>query len=131
MILGNPPFGHSGEKAIGEYFKTERANNLRSPIPKGISDIIDFEGMPMVQLLTETRKGVDGGLRLSYCNFGFAFINIQKNPYQKPTKLLRDKKILVFFQQDVAPLGGGRLNWGFGTKGPWKGVGFWQTPLTF
>ena len=27
--IGNPPFGHSGEKAIGEYFKTETDCNTK------------------------------------------------------------------------------------------------------
>ncbi len=26
--IGNPPFGHSGEKAIGEYFKTGKGSNI-------------------------------------------------------------------------------------------------------
>jgi dGTPase len=32
--LGNPPFGHSGEKAIGEYFSLEKGNNTKSNCPK-------------------------------------------------------------------------------------------------
>ncbi len=30
--IGNPPFGHSGEKAIGEYFKTGNGQHYRSQL---------------------------------------------------------------------------------------------------
>ena len=43
--IGNPPFGHSGEKAIGEYFKTGAGTKFQSEMtPKEWQDLIDFEG---------------------------------------------------------------------------------------
>ena len=63
--IGNPPFGHSGEKAIGEYFATGNGRQYKSVLnEKEWQDIIDFEGNANgFKLLTETREGVDGGLR--------------------------------------------------------------------
>ena len=43
--IGNPPFGHSGEKAIGEYFKTGKGLQYKDELsPIEYQDLIDFEG---------------------------------------------------------------------------------------
>ena len=57
--IGNPPFGHSGEKAIGEYFKTGKGQQFKDVLTKKeYQDIIDFEGNANgYRLLTETRQG--------------------------------------------------------------------------
>jgi len=107
--IGNPPFGHSGEKAIGEYFATGNGQQYKSLVSeKEWQDIVDFEGNANgFKLLTETREGVDGGLRLSYATLG-AFMKYPKESLpKKPTKHIADKKF-GFFQsekesfQDVA-----------------------------
>ena len=99
--IGNPPFGHSGEKAIGEYFKTGNGLQYKKVLSaKEYQDIIDFEGNANgFKLLTETRKGVDGGLRLSYATLG-AFMKYPKESLpKKPTKHISDKKF-GFFQPE-------------------------------
>ncbi|MET6989699.1 dGTP triphosphohydrolase [Sediminicola arcticus] len=99
--IGNPPFGHSGEKAIGEYFKTGNGQHYRSTLSdKEYQDIIDFEGNANgLKLLTETREGVQGGLRLSYATLG-AFMKYPKESLpKKPTGHIADKKF-GFFQTD-------------------------------
>ncbi len=96
--IGNPPFGHSGEKAIGEYFKNGNGQKYKSRLSeKEHQDLIDFEGNANgFKLLTETRKGVDGGLRLSYATLG-AFMKYPKESLpKKPTKHIADKKFGVF-----------------------------------
>jgi len=110
--IGNPPFGHSGEKAIGEYFKTGKGQQFKDALSqKEYQDIIDFEGNANgYRLLTETRKGVDGGLRLSYATLG-AFMNIPKESLpKKPTKHMRIRN-LVFFSKTLTPLRRWPLNW--------------------
>jgi dGTPase len=96
--IGNPPFGHSGEKAIGEYFKTGDGQKFQSELtPKEWQDLIDFEGNANgFKILTESRIGVEGGLRLSYATLG-AFMKYPKESLpKKPTNHIVDKKFGVF-----------------------------------
>src|SRR5690554_5429312 len=66
--IGNPPFGHSGEKAIGNYFSQGQGLEYRERLSEAqYRDLVDFEGNANgFKLLTESRDGVPGGLRLSY-----------------------------------------------------------------
>ncbi|MEL0651552.1 dNTP triphosphohydrolase [Algibacter sp. TI.3.09] len=107
--IGNPPFGHSGEKAIGEFFITGAGKNFRSQLTdKEYQDLCDFEGNANgFKILTEDRAGRLGGLRLCYATLG-AFMKYPKESLpKKPTKHIADKKY-GFFQsekeafQDVA-----------------------------
>lgn len=99
--IGNPPFGHSGEKAIGEYFKIGNGKQFKGQLSeKEWQDLIDFEGNANgFSLLTATRPGIEGGLRLSYATLG-AFMKYPKESLpKKPTKNISDKKY-GFFQTD-------------------------------
>ena len=130
--IGNPPFGHSGEKAIGEYFKTGRGKQFEAVLtPKEYRDIIDFEGNANgYRLLTESRQGVEGGLRLSYATLG-AFMKYPKESLPKrPTKHIADKKF-GFFQQDVASFREVATELGLEARGKGKDVGYCRHPLTF
>jgi len=101
--IGNPPFGHSGEKAIGEYFKIGNGKQFKEQLTeKEWQDLIDFEGNANgFSLLTATRPGIEGGLRLSYATLG-AFMKYPKESLpKKPTKNIADKKY-GFFQTDKA-----------------------------
>ena len=99
--IGNPPFGHSGEKSIGEYFKTGNGLQFKDQLTsKEYQDLIDFEGNANgFKILTESRAGVSGGLRLSYATLG-AFLKYPKESLpKKPTRHICDKKY-GFFQSD-------------------------------
>ena len=99
--IGNPPFGHSGEKAIGEYFKSGNGLQYQKHLTdKQWQDIIDFEGNANgLKILTESRKGVMGGLRLSYATIG-AFMKYPKESLPKnETNHIVDKKF-GFFQSE-------------------------------
>ncbi|MCF6349735.1 MAG: deoxyguanosinetriphosphate triphosphohydrolase [Flavobacteriaceae bacterium] len=96
--IGNPPFGHSGENAIGKYFKTGNGSPFKEKLTaKQWQDLIDFEGNANgFKILTESRIGVEGGLRLSYATLG-AFTKYPKESLpKKPTKNIVDKKYGVF-----------------------------------
>ncbi|WP_066223435.1 dGTP triphosphohydrolase [Formosa haliotis] len=99
--IGNPPFGHSGEKAIGEYFKTGFGQKYKAGLtPKQYQDLCDFEGNANgFKILTQSRAGRIGGLRLSYATLG-AFIKYPKESLpKKPTQHVSDKKY-GFFQSE-------------------------------
>ncbi|WP_047418174.1 dGTP triphosphohydrolase [Cellulophaga sp. Hel_I_12] len=99
--IGNPPFGHSGEKAIGEFFISGKGEKYKDQLTaKQYQDIIDFEGNANgFRLLTASREGVEGGLRLSYGTLG-AFMKYPKESLpKKPSEHIADKKF-GFFQGD-------------------------------
>lgn len=99
--IGNPPFGHSGEKAIGEYFSIGKGQQYKDQLSdKQWQDLIDFEGNANgFSVLTSSRPGIEGSLRLSYATLG-AFTKYPKESLpKKPTQNIADKKY-GFFQSD-------------------------------
>ncbi len=96
--IGNPPFGHSGEKAIGEYFISGNGKKFKDELNvKEWQDLIDFEGNANgFKILSESREGIEGGLRLSYATLG-AFMKYPKESFPKnPSSNIVDKKFGVF-----------------------------------
>lgn len=96
--IGNPPFGHSGEKAIGDYFLNGSGKRFQDYLTeKEYQDLIDFEGNANgFKILTESKDGVEGGLRLTYATLG-AFMKYPKESLpKKPTNHVSDKKFGVF-----------------------------------
>jgi dGTP triphosphohydrolase len=68
--MGNPPFGHSGEKAISLFFKTGEGQKYQSLINDEAvwRDLIDFEGNAnALRLLTHQFSGRrQGGFGMTY-----------------------------------------------------------------
>ncbi|MEN1785275.1 MAG: dGTP triphosphohydrolase [Bacteroidota bacterium] len=96
--IGNPPFGHSGEKAIGAFFSNGPGNQYLDQLSaQQRQDLLDFEGNANgFRLLTESRDGIPGGLRLSYGTLG-AFMKYPKASIpKKPTPHISDKKFGYF-----------------------------------
>jgi dGTPase len=111
--IGNPPFGHSGEKAIGEYFSLGNGKRFKDQLTASeFQDLIKFEGNANgFRILTQTRPGIEGGIRLSYATLG-AFIKYPKESLpHKPSKNIGDKKFGIFqteknvFEEVAAELG--------------------------
>jgi dGTPase len=85
--IGNPPFGHSGEKAIGDYFLNGNGKRFKEQLTeKEYQDLVAFEGNANgFKILTESKNGVEGGLRLTYATLG-AFMKYPKQSLpKKPT----------------------------------------------
>lgn len=68
--IGNPPFGHSGEDAISDYFKTGNGKPLEEKIndEKKWNDLIKFEGNAQgFRIISQLQNpNVEGGLRLTH-----------------------------------------------------------------
>ena len=130
--IGNPPFGHSGEKAIGEYFKSGKGLQYKADLTeKEYQDLIDFEGNANgFKILTESREGVFGGLRLSYATLG-AFMKYPKESLpKKPTNHIVDKKY-GFFQSEKESFLDVALELGLKQKSISEDVSFYRHPLAY
>lgn len=96
--IGNPPFGHSGEKAIGHFFSRGEGQHYKTQLtPEEYEDLCLFEGNANgFKLITESVEGAPGGLRISYATLG-AFMKYPKAslPY-RPTPHVADKKFGYF-----------------------------------
>jgi len=130
--IGNPPFGHAGEKAIGEYFKTGDGAKFKAALTaKEYQDLIDFEGNANgFKILTESREGVPGGLRLSYATLG-AFMKYPKESLpKKPTKHIVDKKYGVFQSEKILFIELAN-ELGLAKKSTTKDLSFYRHPLAY
>jgi len=130
--IGNPPFGHSGEKAIGEYFKNGNGVKYKEQLTeKEYQDLIDFEGNANgFKILTESREGISGGLRLSYATLG-AFMKYPKESLpKKPTKHIVDKKY-GFFQSEKEAFLDVVNELGLLKKSEGKDISFYRHPLAY
>ena len=79
--LGNPPFGHSGEKAIQAYFSEGAGRSLRDKLsPKEWDDLTHFEGNANAfRLLTHRSNGRrKGGFAMTYSTLA----SIVKYPFE-------------------------------------------------
>ena len=99
--IGNPPFGHSGESSIGDFFKIGDGKKYKDLLTEiQYNDLCKFEGNANgFKILTESKIGSPGGLRLSYATLG-AFTKYPKLslPDDK-TGNIKDKKYGFFSNQ--------------------------------
>ena len=68
--IGNPPFGHSGEAAIGKFFKSETGQKLTEGLTaKQKADLQNFEGnasgLRIIAQTLNNQSAISGGLRLT------------------------------------------------------------------
>lgn len=91
--LGNPPFGHSGERAIATFFSEGAGRSLQQSLqPDQWCDLIRFEGNANAfRVLTHSFKGRrKGGFAMTYSTLA----SIVKYPHES---LLADKGKFGFF----------------------------------
>jgi len=118
--LGNPPFGHSGEKAIQAYFTEGDGASLRKQVSEQFwDDITHFEGNANAfRILTHRFKGRrDGGFVMTYSTLAsivkypysssaaskkgkFGFFSTEQQTYQK----IADEMGLICLSQPGEPL---------------------------
>lgn len=95
--MGNPPFGHSGEKTISTYFSENRGAILQQHLsPQQWSDLTHFEGNAnSFRLLTHQFVGRRaGGLAMTYSTLA----SIVKYPY--PSTLAGEDGKFGFFSSE-------------------------------
>lgn len=94
--MGNPPFGHSGEDAIKEFFKNGEGRSLKTELSKAQwKDLTLFDGNANAfRILSHQFKGRrPGGFALTYTMLA----SIVKYPYES---ILAKKPKFGFFQSD-------------------------------
>ena len=94
--MGNPPFGHSGEDAIAQFFKKSNEPRLRNELNEAQwRDFTQFDGNANAfRLLSHRFNGRrDGGFALTYTTLA----SIVKYPYES---LLTEKPKFGFFQSE-------------------------------
>ena len=130
--IGNPPFGHSGEKAIGNYFRNGNGKRFKGSLSdREYQDLTDFEGNANgFKILTESRHGVKGGLRLTYATLG-AFMKYPKESLpKKPTTHIADKKFGLF-QGDTTFFDEVAKNLGLIPRGNSEDLSYCRHPLAY
>jgi dGTPase len=94
--MGNPPFGHSGEDAIAQFFKKSNEPRLRAELSESEwRDFTQFDGNANAfRLLGHQFNGRrEGGFALTYTTLA----SIVKYPFES---LLTDKPKFGFFQSE-------------------------------
>ncbi len=111
--LGNPPFGHSGEKAMQTFFTEGKGNTLKDNLsPEVWADITHFEGNANAfRLLTHRFNGRrEGGFVMTYSTLAaivkypysslatskkgkFGFFDAEKDIYERIAQKLGIKKL--------------------------------------
>jgi dGTPase len=107
--IGNPPFGHSGEDAISEYFKNGAGQQFHERIneEKKWNDLVMFEGNAQgFRIISKLQNpNIIGGLRLTYATLS-AFTKYPKEstiPKKTDTSQIKGKiyKKFGFFQSEA------------------------------
>ena len=96
--MGNPPFGHSGERAIAAYFTEGAGQKYRELVtPEQWKDLVLYEGNANAfRLLTHQFKGRrPGGFVMTYSTLA----SIVKYPY--PAIYAGEKQKFGFFQSEI------------------------------
>ena len=125
--IGNPPFGHTGEYALRDWFRAERnAHWLKGLAPEEIRDVQTYEGNAhgLRMLATLEMYTGEGGMRLTAASLG-ALIKYpwtaDITPAPTPEKFNIYHTELPYFQHVAAELGL-----------PTKGVKQWgRHPLSY
>jgi dGTPase len=130
--IGNPPFGHSGEKAIGEYFSRGNGKVFKDHLTsKQWQDIIDFEGNANgFSILTSSREGIEGAYRLTYATLGTFMKYPKESLPKKPSNEIQDKKY-GFFQKDKVFFEEVATELGLIKNPNHTEIGYYRHPLAF
>ena len=100
--IGNPPFGHSGETAISQYFRSEIAQDfIKNLTDKQKADLQNFEGnasgFRIIAHTPEQQSQIKGGLRLTLATYAtFTKYPKESLPKRKAEKQASLKKFGLY-----------------------------------
>ncbi len=132
--IGNPPFGHSGESSVSEYFRSERAEKFLGKLSQDeIIGLQNFEGNALgFRILTHTQpntSSVKGGLQLTFATLGSFTKYPKKATLLPPTLGVSDKKYGFFeSEKDIFDEVGGELGL---LKKSGRDYSWYRHPLAF
>jgi dGTPase len=104
--IGNPPFGHSGEDAIAEYFRSGNGQKFKLKIKdeKKWTDLVKYEGNAQgFRIITKLQNPkVKGGLNLTYSTLAAVTKYPRESYVSNQINLLRNKvyRKYGFFQAE-------------------------------
>jgi len=137
--IGNPPFGHSGEDAIAEYFRKRNGKRYKAELKneKYWNDLVRFEGNAQgFRIITKLQNPhLRGGLRLTFATLG-AFTKYPKEsglPDKSAAKNVKGKLFqkFGFFQSEKESFQEVAEETGL-IKKKIKGIDWWSRhPLTY
>lgn len=101
--IGNPPFGHAGEKAISEYYLHGKGQEFQSQLTDSEwNDLSNFEGNAHgFRLLNHSHSGIKGGIRLTYASLA-TFMKYPKASSPIVENPSASQKKYGFFQSEQA-----------------------------
>lgn len=101
--IGNPPFGHAGEKAISEYFLHGNGQEFKGNLSDAQwNDLSNFEGNAHgFRLLNHSQSQIEGGIRLTYATLA-AFMKYPKASFPLYANPGASQKKYGFFQSEQA-----------------------------
>lgn len=95
--IGNPPFGHGGEEAMGAWFATNQSL-FKDLAGQEQNDIAAFDGNAQgFRILTQTENNVfQGGMRLTYATLAsfLKYPNLRRSGVKKFSVFLSERDIL-------------------------------------
>lgn len=127
--IGNPPFGHAGEKAIGSWFAERLPASLKAHLdPAQVTDFEKFEGNAQgFRLLTRLQDNKNnGGMRLTYATLATFTKYPTRSDLVRTSSYIGAKKH-GFFQADSDAFSEVATDAGLPTQ-PW---GWSRHPLVF
>ena len=113
--LGNPPFGHAGEEAIGHWFEVNSKRFFKDLSKAERRDVSRFEGNAQgLRVLTQTENHLfDGGLRLTCATLG-AFMKYpwtSASPGKKFGAYLTERSVLAEIAEELGLISKGANKW--------------------
>ncbi|HUW28441.1 MAG TPA: deoxyguanosinetriphosphate triphosphohydrolase [Sulfuriferula sp.] len=113
--IGNPPFGHAGEEAMGHWFEANGPRIFRHLSKEHKHDLETFEGNAQgFRILTQTENNLfRGGLNLTYATLAtfLKYPRTSRDPSRKFGAYITEEKILGQIAEHVGLININKHRW--------------------